>query len=131
MNCRRGHVRLQLRYSIQIRRLDFLLFRDFRFWELGVGARSNSLWTQLVLLLSLLLQALLLLVLACRLMTVLHLVAVVREGTVLLRVAVVREGTVLLRVDVVREGTVLLLGTVLLWGAAHRRQFRPSQNQSL
>jgi len=113
MNCRRGHVRLHLRYSIQIRRLDFLLFRDFRFWELGVGTRRNSLWTQLVLLLSLLLQALLLLVLARRLMTVLHLVVVVREGTVLLL------------------ATVLLPGTVLLLGAVHRRQFRLSQNQSL
>ena len=118
MNCRRGHVRLRLRYSIQIRRLDFLLFRDFRFWELGVGTRRNSLWAQLVLLLSLLLQALLLqalllLVLARRLMTVLHLVAVVREGTVLLL------------------ATVLLPGAVLLLGAAHRRQFRLSQNQSL
>ena len=124
MNCHRGHVRLHLRYSIQIRRLDFLLFRDFRCWELGVGTRRNSLWAQLVLLLSLLLlalllQALLLLVLARRLRTVLLLVVVVREGTVLLLVAVVR------------EGTVLLLVTVLLQGAVHRRQFRLSQNQSL
>ena len=57
MNCRRGCVRLHLRYSIRIRRLDLLFFRDLRFRdlrfrELHVGARPSSLWAQPFLLLA-------------------------------------------------------------------------------
>jgi len=67
--------------------LDFLFFRDF-LWELGVGTRRNSLWTQLVLLLSLLLQALLLLVLARRLRPVCLQEEVCRDFLLALRLLV-------------------------------------------
>ena len=40
MNCRRGYLHLHLRYSIRIRRLQLLFFRDLRVWELDVGTRK-------------------------------------------------------------------------------------------